>query len=224
MCQHFCAAVTSIQGHVASFDAELNLLLALMVYSLSIWRGQATPGSDLMNLRYRNDRAMNKAAAVAAAQAQTVSAAAQQTAAASTAAVAAAGQGVSSGQDQPAAGTAVEQVHPPWLHGGRTGIEGPGLSQQQKLGYALGFVLMPYLWIRINRHAVHANWGQQLDDRLGSTLWRLLRGADAAHKLGMLLNLWVFLYEGKYRWAGGWSNRRHPLALLQYAGKCMSWY
>jgi hypothetical protein len=30
---------------------------------------------------------------------------------------------------------------------------------------------------------------------------RLLRGADAAHKVGQLLNLWVFLYQGKYRWA-----------------------
>lgn len=90
-------------------------------------------------------------------------------------------------------------LHLPQLHGGRSGIEGPGLSQQQKLGYAFAFVAMPYMWVRLNRLAVQQEWGQQQDDRLGSAAWKVLRGLDAAHKLGMLLNLWVFLFEGKYR-------------------------
>jgi hypothetical protein len=85
------------------------------------------------------------------------------------------------------------------LHGGRSGIEGPGLSQNQKLGYAAAFVGLPYLWLRLQRLAAQREWGYRQDDRLGLAAWRLLRGADAAHKVGQLLNLWVFLYQGKYR-------------------------
>lgn len=86
------------------------------------------------------------------------------------------------------------------LHGGHSGIEGPGLSQQQKLGYAFAFVAMPYFWVRLHRYAVQRDWGQDPSDRWSSLTWRALRGADAAHKLGMVLNSWVFLYQGKYRY------------------------
>lgn len=85
------------------------------------------------------------------------------------------------------------------LHGGRTGVEGPGLSQQQRLAYALGFVALPYLWLRLNRFAASRGWGQQQDDAMGQRCWWLLRRLDAAHKLCMVVNLWVFLYHGKYR-------------------------
>jgi hypothetical protein len=47
------------------------------------------------------------------------------------------------------------------VHGGRSGIEGPGLSQQQKVAYAVGFLALPYLWSRLNRHAAHQEWGQR---------------------------------------------------------------
>jgi hypothetical protein len=87
------------------------------------------------------------------------------------------------------------------VHGGHTGLEGPGLSQQQKLGYAAAFVGLPYLWLRLQRHAAQQQWGQRQDDAVGLAAWKLLRGVDAAHKVGQLLNLWVFLYQGKYRWA-----------------------
>jgi peroxin-2 len=55
------------QGAVSRLEPELNLLLAVLVFWLSVWRGRATPGSELMNLRYRNERAMDAAAAAAAA-------------------------------------------------------------------------------------------------------------------------------------------------------------
>jgi hypothetical protein len=73
------------------------------------------------------------------------------------------------------------------------------LSHNQKLGYAAAYVGLPYLWLRLQRLAAQREWGQRQDDRLGLAAWRLLRGADAAHKVGQLLNLWVFLYQGKYR-------------------------
>ncbi|WIA19819.1 hypothetical protein OEZ85_005727 [Tetradesmus obliquus] len=119
--EQFMAAFTLFQpGRVSNLAPELNLLLAGLVYWLSIWQGRATPGSELMNLRYRNEHAMEAAAAAAAA----------------------AGVGGCSGSGGSSA------VQPPsWLHGGRTGLEGPGLSQQQKLGYAAAFVGLPYLWL-----------------------------------------------------------------------------
>eukprot|EP00955_Chlamydomonas_euryale_P042805 352421-Chlamydomonas_euryale.AAC.86 len=33
-------------------------LIALQVYLLTVWRGRSTPGSQLLNLRYRDERAM----------------------------------------------------------------------------------------------------------------------------------------------------------------------
>lgn len=44
----------------------LHGCIAAQVYWLSIWQGRATPGSELMNLRYRNEHAMEAAAAAAA--------------------------------------------------------------------------------------------------------------------------------------------------------------
>ncbi|KAL6759157.1 Pex12 amino terminal region-domain-containing protein [Haematococcus lacustris] len=43
-------------GHVTDYEPELAALLRLLVFGLSVWRGQATPGSVLLNLRYRDER------------------------------------------------------------------------------------------------------------------------------------------------------------------------
>ncbi|MEW5300009.1 MAG: hypothetical protein WDW36_002973 [Sanguina aurantia] len=45
------------QGMLAEREPELQALLVLMVFGLSVGRGFATPGSVLMNLRYRDERA-----------------------------------------------------------------------------------------------------------------------------------------------------------------------
>lgn len=39
-------------GRVSAADAELQALLRLLVFRLSVWRGRATPGSELMGLKY----------------------------------------------------------------------------------------------------------------------------------------------------------------------------
>lgn len=85
------------------------------------------------------------------------------------------------------------------MHGGRSGVEGPDLSLQQRVAYAVGLVGLPYLWLRVNRLAAARGWGQTADNPLGQRCWRLLRGLDALHKVCMVANLWVFLYQGKYR-------------------------
>lgn len=87
----------------------------------------------------------------------------------------------------------------PQLHGGRSGVEGPDLSLQQRTAYALGFVALPYVWLRANRYAASSSWGTQAGHSPGQRLWQLLRVLDRAHKLCALANHWLFLYEGKYR-------------------------
>ncbi|EFJ49149.1 hypothetical protein VOLCADRAFT_104358 [Volvox carteri f. nagariensis] len=45
-------------GQAASWEPELRAVLSLMVFCLSVWAGRATPGSELLNLRYRDERAV----------------------------------------------------------------------------------------------------------------------------------------------------------------------
>ncbi|KAG2494254.1 hypothetical protein HYH03_007609 [Edaphochlamys debaryana] len=47
-------------GSASLMEPELRALLGLMVFSLSVWAGRATPGSELLNLRYRNEWAVDK--------------------------------------------------------------------------------------------------------------------------------------------------------------------
>jgi peroxin-2 len=51
------------QGVVARMEPELNAVLMLLVYSMSVWRGKSTPGSQMLNLRYRNEWAKPKVGA-----------------------------------------------------------------------------------------------------------------------------------------------------------------
>jgi hypothetical protein len=70
---------------------------------------------------------------------------------------------------------------------------------QQRFACGIGLVALPYLWLRIHRYAANRGWGQRADDAVGQRCWRLLRGLDALHKVCSVANLWVFLYQAKYR-------------------------
>lgn len=59
--------VHPILCHYAETGSVLLPTCWSQVFWLSVWRGRATSGSELMNLRYRNERAMEQAAAAAAA-------------------------------------------------------------------------------------------------------------------------------------------------------------
>ncbi|GIL76324.1 hypothetical protein Vretimale_5869 [Volvox reticuliferus] len=45
-------------GRAAQLEPELRAVLSLLVFGLSVWVGRATPGSELLNLRYRNEHAV----------------------------------------------------------------------------------------------------------------------------------------------------------------------
>mmetsp|Transcript_15016 Transcript_15016/g.32525 ORF Transcript_15016/g.32525 Transcript_15016/m.32525 type:complete len:392 (-) Transcript_15016:542-1717(-) len=47
-------------GDVAALEPELNGVLMLLIFAFTVWRGKATPGSQLLNLRYRNEYAMQQ--------------------------------------------------------------------------------------------------------------------------------------------------------------------
>jgi hypothetical protein len=190
-------------GSVARFEPELNGLLRLLIFSLSVWKGRATPGSELMNLRYRDERAASKPAG-----------------------------------------------------GGRTGVEGPGLSRAQRAVFGLGYVGLPYLWSRLHRHAVQHEWGERCgllagprellprppcasastmrrrrrahragaltavgpaacsgrfreDDVWGGRAWSLMRWLESGYKVAALANLLLFFRQG--RWAADGHTRQRLL-------------
>ncbi|GLC33108.1 hypothetical protein PLESTB_000369600 [Pleodorina starrii] len=45
-------------GTAAHLEPELRAVLSLLVFGLSVWCGRATPGSELLNLRYRDEWAV----------------------------------------------------------------------------------------------------------------------------------------------------------------------
>lgn len=104
--------------------------------------------------------------------------------------------------------------------GGRTGVEGPGLSRAQRILYCLGAIGLPYVWIKVNRLSAAGHWGDQIslthpNDALNSDFsnrwidsirmnwrgmcWKAMRRAEALHRLASLANLLAFLRTGRYR-------------------------
>eukprot|EP00242_Pyramimonas_sp_CCMP2087_P001461 CAMPEP_0198233678 /NCGR_PEP_ID=MMETSP1445-20131203/116364_1 /TAXON_ID=36898 /ORGANISM="Pyramimonas sp., Strain CCMP2087" /LENGTH=375 /DNA_ID=CAMNT_0043914379 /DNA_START=112 /DNA_END=1239 /DNA_ORIENTATION=- len=90
--------------------------------------------------------------------------------------------------------------------GGRTGIEGPGLSLPQRI--ALGFLTVGgrYFWSRLGTFAVNEGWSVQSTTRQGWTnwqvmraIWQVMRAMEGWHKAASLANFLLFLKNGWYR-------------------------
>lgn len=67
------------------------------------------------------------------------------------------------------------------LYGGRTGVEGPGLSRMQRALFGLGDVLLPYAWAKASKAAMESEWaarwvGGSLAGRFGGPLQDALGG------------------------------------------------
>ncbi|KAK9804556.1 hypothetical protein WJX73_009687 [Symbiochloris irregularis] len=66
--EQFMTAFSLFQQRVVSaFQPELTLLLDFLIFRYSVWAGKPTPGTALMNLRYRNEASLQggKSAALA---------------------------------------------------------------------------------------------------------------------------------------------------------------
>ena len=87
--------------------------------------------------------------------------------------------------------------------GGRSGVEGPGLSAAQRALYCLGAVALRYGWARLGHHAAARHWGDA-SGGAGAGGWRrrawgLMRQAESAYRLASLANFLAFLRSGRYR-------------------------
>lgn len=138
---------------VARLQPELSLLLDFLVFRFSVWEGRPLPGMALVNLRYRDEGAVQAAAG----------------------------------------GTG----------GGRSGVEGPGLSRRQRGLYCLGAVVLRYAWARLGHHAAAQHWGDasggSSDGGWRRRGWALMRRAESAYRLAALANFLAFLRSGRYR-------------------------
>ncbi|DBB13024.1 TPA: hypothetical protein ACH3X3_005760 [Trebouxia sp. C0006] len=157
---------------ISAFQPELTLILELLIFRFSVWAGKPTPGSALMNLRYRDERQINIKSRKSTGSSQGA---------------------LQNSSCQPNGVNSRTEV------GGRTGVEGPGLSRWQRGLWGLGTVLMQYAWSRLDQVAAAQHWGD-FDSSPGvQRAWRVLRSCETALSLASLLNFLVFLQQGKYR-------------------------
>jgi hypothetical protein len=158
-------SASSPVGSWIKSQSHASLMIPIMTYCLqifgfSIWRGHATPGSQLLNLRYRNERSSTPAGAGHTGSTQ-FSAGSGRSKSLNSSSPSSSGVGASgSGRGGSAAtstssrpSSALPSAASVPLLGGKTGVEGPGLSLQQRLALGAGMVVVPYLWARLGRMA-----------------------------------------------------------------------
>ncbi len=146
------------------------------IFRFTVWSGRPTPGSALMNLRYRDERQFRRSASAAPDQAglpKSPTAVAQVPSApwspahmnnyvkARLAALAVcAVSGIARAQEEQPVSHAELYVYV-YLQGamGRSGLEGAGLSRCQRGLYGLGVVFLRYLWARADQFSAAQHWG-----------------------------------------------------------------
>uniref|UniRef100_A0A7N0VBT5 RING-type E3 ubiquitin transferase (cysteine targeting) n=1 Tax=Kalanchoe fedtschenkoi TaxID=63787 RepID=A0A7N0VBT5_KALFE len=132
-------------GFLFQYEAELDAFLEFLIWRFSIWVDKPTPGNALMNLRYRDERAIERSGKV------------------------------------------------------RTGLEGPGLTVNQKVWYCISTVGGQYLWSRLQSFSALRRWGDSEQRPLAHRLWILLQKIEGLYKAAFFGNMLLFLYAGRYR-------------------------
>lgn len=74
----------------------------------------------------------------------------------------------------------------------KTGLEGPGLTTAQKIGFLLTMVGVPYGWARLQKHESEGGTHQ-------GTWTKVLHFGEKLYKVANLANLLLFLNTGRYR-------------------------
>ncbi|KAK9830469.1 hypothetical protein WJX72_011919 [[Myrmecia] bisecta] len=154
---------------ISALQPELVLLLDFLIFRFSVWSGKPTPGSALMNLRYRDERRTSGPPASPHTSSPEALSQAQPSDRIS-------GQG-----------------------GAQTGVEGPGLTRWQRGLYGAGMVFVRYAWARAEQLAISRHWGDRPEQDWGRRTWQVLRWTETGYKLASLLNFLAFLRHGKYR-------------------------
>ncbi|KAL4425471.1 hypothetical protein ABPG75_009487 [Micractinium tetrahymenae] len=180
---------------VARLQPELTLLLDLLIFRFSIWEGRPLPGMALMNLRYRNEAAVQRQ------RHQTLAAAAVAAAAGGGGARPGSSAGISSSGGGGSSSSRVASTEQQQLAGGRSGVEGPGLSPPQRWLYCACAVLLRYAWARLGHHAAASHWADEAGWARGGwrrRCWGLMQHAESAYRLASLANFLAFLRTGRY--------------------------
>ncbi|MCO5571821.1 hypothetical protein L7F22_025569 [Adiantum nelumboides] len=81
----------------------------------------------------------------------------------------------------------------------RTGLEGPGLTKIQKIGYCLALVGGRYGWARLQMFSAFHRWGDSGQSTWRHTAWLWLQKAENVYKAASFINLLLFLRTGRYR-------------------------
>lgn len=168
----------------------------MQIFRFSIWEGRPLPGMALMNLRFRDEQTVQRQrrSALAAAAAAAAAGPTPVSIASSTSG------GCSSGGREGASGSQQQ------LAGGRSGVDGPGLSPLQRRLYCAGAVLLRYAWARLGHAAAASHWADSGGWARGSwrrRCWELMQRGESAYRLASLANFLAFLRTGRYRSADG---------------------
>lgn len=178
---------------ISALQPELTLLLDFLVFKFSVWSGKPTPGSALMNLRYRDERSVAQPGRHHHTAQVEVHPSGQH------------GPSHAAAHSNPAAGTDDSRVRraagPVGRQvAGRSGMEGPGPKKGQQTLYGLAMVLGRYAWGRLDQMAAAQQWQDgTAPGTQRRSLWVAVRWAETVFKLGSLANFIVFLRYGKYR-------------------------
>ena len=153
-----------IQGRLPALSAHMpdddlhccayGRCLRSQIFRFTVWSGRPPPGAALMNLRYRNERALSagpKAGHLEPKLADKMEALNSH-----------AGSSGYAAHALHAAPHVIEcSILMQHSMGGRSGLEGPGLNQQQKVLYGLGAVFLRYVWARADQAVATQHWGAQ---------------------------------------------------------------
>lgn len=111
--------------------------------------------------------------------------------------------------------------------GGKTGVEGPGLSVAQRLAYGIVLVGGRYVWARLSLLAAAQHWADAEAHSWRATAWSVMRRGETAFRLASLANLLAFLHYGAYRYAHvptlhpAFWFRRSGLSIAQVRALCV---
>ncbi|KAL4589201.1 hypothetical protein LXL04_002106 [Taraxacum kok-saghyz] len=81
----------------------------------------------------------------------------------------------------------------------RTGLEGPGLTVYQKIGYCIATVGGQYIWTRLQSFSAFRQWGDSDQRSLARRIWFIVQRIEGFYKAASFTNLLIFLYTGRYR-------------------------
>ncbi|KAF9685187.1 hypothetical protein SADUNF_Sadunf03G0028300 [Salix dunnii] len=170
-------------GMLFQYEPELDAFLEFLIWRFSIWVDKPTPGNALMDLRYRDERAMESR-----------------------------GKGRQSVWEfrrdglegmRLRKGRGIQVNYPSfvWILKWefRTGLEGPGLTIAQKIWYCIATVGGQYTWARLQSFSAFRRWGDSEQRPLARRAWILIQRVEGLYKVASFGNLLVFLYTGRFR-------------------------